>query len=125
MTLASYKGGIITSREVTTAQTFLIKIAMHDKVKPKYICKTKFNMIKRGSVACLGQAVENLRLRELDPRTPRTRDLHDRKNQISKSTLGQRTAKEDQKNLSKTQPKPDKRVAPKREGRSKAREGGL
>ena len=69
----------MTSREVTTAQTFLIKVAMHDKVKPKYICKARFNMIKRRSVACLGQAVGSLRLRELDPRTPRTRGLHVRK----------------------------------------------
>ena len=31
---------------IATAQTFLIKLAMHNKVKPKYICKARFNMIK-------------------------------------------------------------------------------
>lgn len=103
MTRASYKEGIITSREVTTAQTFLIKkIAMHDKVNQNMFAKLGSVWSKRGSVACLGQAVENLQLRELDPRTPRTCDLHVRKNQISKTTLGHRTSK-DTKELKPTQ----------------------
>ena len=46
MIRTSYKGGIKASRKVTTAQTFLIKVAMHDKVKLKYICKSGLNMIK-------------------------------------------------------------------------------